>query len=283
MRPVGNQPGRASVCPLRDADGGLFVACELKGSGSFIGFEEGLAHLTGRGDLFQLAAPGDPPKRLNRRSAMSRLAAQSIDLAYRPTTYFWPHGLKPPAIKGANRRALVASVLANDPSAEIPPVLLQHALPAPVRSHLGSQHPWDMGGEYLPDLVSDEVEIARITIASTTQDVTSVYARQDRDRILVRVVDEYDGATLARRKERSASQPLSLGQLVQFFLRVWNLCAVLRMNFEEHGYPEGQVFGFFEGSSGFYPQFDDLLRRRVRAFLRKTKGAQFVAGNDREE
>ena len=55
--------------------------------------------------------------------------------------------------------------------------------------------------------------------------------------ILVRVVDEYDGATLARRKQQSASEPLSLGELVEFFLRVWDLCAVLQMNFEEHGYP----------------------------------------------
>jgi hypothetical protein len=222
--------------------------------------------------LFQLAAPGDLPKRLNRRSAVSRLATQPIDLAYRPETYFWPHGLKPPAIKGASRRALIAHALANDPSEEIPPVLLQHALPEPVRSYLGSRHPWDMGGEYLPDLVSDEVEVARITIASTTQDVTCLYARLDRDRILLRVVDEYDGATLARRKQRSASEPLSLGQLVRFFLRVWDLCAVLQMNFESEGYPEGEVFGFFQGSSDFYPEFDDLLRRRVRTFVRKAKG-----------
>jgi hypothetical protein len=36
-----------------------------------IGLEQGLACLTGWGDLFQLAAPGDLPKRLNRRSAMA--------------------------------------------------------------------------------------------------------------------------------------------------------------------------------------------------------------------
>jgi hypothetical protein len=40
-----------------------------------------------------------------------------------------------------------------------------------------------MGGEYLPDLIPNEVEIARITIASTTQDVTCVYARQVEDGI----------------------------------------------------------------------------------------------------
>ena len=39
------------------------------------------------------------------------------------------------------------------------------------------------------------MEIARITIASTTQDVTSVYARQVGQRIQYRVVDEYNGDT----------------------------------------------------------------------------------------
>jgi hypothetical protein len=221
--------------------------------------------------LFQLAAPGDLPKRLKRRSAVSQLAAQSIDLAYRPRTYFWPHGLKPPAIKGANRRELIAGVLANDPTEEIPPVLLQHALPEPVRSFLGSRHPSDLGGEYLPDLVGQEVEVARITIQSTTQDVSCVYASQAGDRIVLRVVDEYDGGTLARRKRQSAKEPLALEQLVRFFLRVWDLRSVIRMNFEDENYPEDEVFRFFRGSSDFYPEFDDLLRRRIRTFVRKER------------
>jgi hypothetical protein len=234
-----------------------------------------MAHLTGWGDLFQLAAPGDLPKRLNRRSAVSNLAAQSIDVAYRPRSYFWPHGLKPhplSSIKGANRRALVASALAENPDEEIPEVLLQHALPTPLRSLLGSQHPSAMGGEYLPDLVPDEVEVARITIASTTQDVTCVYASQEKDRILLRVVDEYDGDTLSGRNRLSVKRPLSLEQFVLFFLNAWDLRAVLRMNFEDDGYPEDRVFSFFAGSSRFYPELDPLLRRRVRTFVRKMTG-----------
>ncbi len=45
------------------------------------------------------------------------------------------------------------------------------------------------------------------------------------------------------------SQPLSQGQLVQFFLRACDLCACNKMNFEEHGYPKDQVFHFFWGSN----------------------------------
>jgi len=162
--------------------------------------------------------------------------------------------------------------LAEDADADIPSVLLQHALPDPLRSFLGSQHPSAMGGEYLDDLLTDEVEVGRITIASTTQDVTCVYARQEKDRIILRVVDEYDGDTLSGRKSLSAKRPLSMDQFVRFFLGAWDLCAVIRMNFDGDGYPEDRVFGFFDGSSRFYPEFDDLLRRRVRTFVRKMRG-----------
>ena len=56
------------------------------------------------------------------------LPPHSFDLDYRPRTYFWPLGLKPhplSSIKGANRRSLIAGVLADDPDADIPAVLLQ--------------------------------------------------------------------------------------------------------------------------------------------------------------
>lgn len=161
---------------------------------------------------------------------------------------------------------MVSSVLAEDADA-IPPVLLQPSLPAPLRSHFAAQHPSVMGGEYLPDLVAAEVEVARITIASTTQDVTCVYARQGKNCIILRVVDGYDDATLSGRAWRSAKQPLSLEQFVSFFLKAWDLFEALGMNFEAGGYPEGQVYGFFRGSSDFYPDFDGLLRRRVGTFL----------------
>jgi hypothetical protein len=130
-----------------------------------------------------------PPRRIaepaKRRRAV-KISTHSFDLDYRPRTYFWPHGLKPhplSSIKGANRRSLIAGVLAEDLDANIPRVLLQPSLPEPLRQFVGSLHPSGMGGEYLPDLIPNEVEIARITIASTTQDVTCVYPPTGRVRI----------------------------------------------------------------------------------------------------
>ena len=217
-----------------------------------------------------------PSRPVRSEGAGARYVPAKIDLSYRPRNYFWPHGLKPhplSSIKGADRRALIGRVLAEDPDSYVPPVLLQSALPDPLRIFLGAQHPSAMGGEYLPDMEAEEVEVARITIASTTQDVTSIYARQEGRNIELRVVDEYDGDTLSGIKTRLASKPLSLGELTDFFMGAWNLCEVIQTNFEDDDYPEDGVFDFFGASSDFYPDFHRLLGKRITTFVRKRKAA----------
>ena len=94
------------------------------------------------------------------------------------------------------------------------------ALAASNRQALGQIHPAFMGGEYLPDLSATETMIARITIASTTQDVTCVYARRGKGRIYYRAVDEYGGETLSGKSARTSSRPLSLRELDAFFSAV---------------------------------------------------------------
>jgi hypothetical protein len=117
---------------------------------------------------------------------------------------------------------------------------------------------------YLPDLAPDEVMIACITIASTTQDVTRVYARRGKGRIHYRVVDEYEGDTLSGRRERTSTRPLTLGQLADFFSGAWSILEVLDMNFGEDGYDEDQMQRFVvEVGSSFYPDLDRLFRDRI--------------------
>ena len=79
----------------------------------------------------------------------------------------------------------------------------------------GRFHPSNLGGEYLPRLRKGEVEIARISLESTTADQISVRARRLGRRIGYRVVDEYgsDFATYVCHPASSAS-PLSLGELI---------------------------------------------------------------------
>ena len=129
---------------------------------------------------------------------------------------------------------------------------------------IGRVHPTFMGGEYLPDIGSTEVAIARIVIASTTQDVTSVYVRKSGSRLHYRVVDEYGGDTLNGITDHTSTRPLTLKSLTDFFLGTWNLIDVLAFNFEDDNFPPDAVHDFvISAESAFYPQFGVLIRRRI--------------------
>ena len=194
-----------------------------------------------------------------------------IDLKYRPNSYFWAkqHGIALTSdIKGAERRKLFERALAAGVDDLVGEELLRHELPDEQRLAQGRIHPAFMGGEYLPSIRGEEVEIARITIASTTQDVTCVYARQVGQRIHYRVVDEYNGDTLSGAGIRTSLRPLSLEQLTDFFLSSWDLISCLDANFEYDGYPRDEVHGFIvDASSSFYAEFGRLVHQRVDRWL----------------
>lgn len=184
------------------------------------------------------------------------------DLHFRPRSYFWPHGLEKmllAQVKGTERRRQLRALMAADRFDDIPGWLESAGLPDETRLAIGRIHPAFMGGEYLPDLADTEVKIARIQIDSSTFEVTSVYARRGTapGTIDYRIGDEYEGNTLSGPGTLTSGQPLSLLELVMFFLGGWNLLAVLDMNFE--GDVSGML-GFFRGSSDFYPEFDQCLR-----------------------
>ena len=195
---------------------------------------------------------------------MNTSSVEKIDLEYRPPSYFWPLGLEKhllARVKGAKRKAALKNLIASGRLDEIPEFLAKSSLSEEDRQAFGRLHPMFMGGEYLPTANKEEVEVARIRINSTTGDVTSVYARVVGKRIAYRVVDEYQGDTLADRVQRTSSRPLMMGQLIEFFLGAWDLYVCLDGNFE--GDLE-EMLGFFEGESEFYPYLDSELRRLVR-------------------
>ncbi len=198
---------------------------------------------------------------------MVTTAAAAIDTDYRPSSYFWPHGLEThllASVKGARRKAALKALIDAGRVDEVPELLAKSSLSEEERRAIGRIHPAFMGGEYLPDLDTDtataEIEVARISIESTTGDVTSVYARRGKDCIHYRVVDEYGGETLTADTELTSVQPLTLGGLCDFIMRGWPFLGVLEMN-----YPDdvNGMLAFFRGGSAFYAQFDDLLRQRV--------------------
>jgi hypothetical protein len=196
-------------------------------------------------------------------------AVPGIDLSFRPPTYFWPLGLEThllARIKGAERKAAVKAWIAAGCIGHIPDFFAQSSLGDEQRQALGRIHPAFMGGEYLPEMLDTEVEIARIT-ASVTQDVTSVFARRSKHRIRYRIVDEYEGDTLSGRITRTSARPLTLGELEVFFNSAWSIFDVLAMNFAWRGYDHEQMQGFVVGvQSEFYPQIGRLYELRIEAW-----------------
>lgn len=207
---------------------------------------------------------------------MPTTRSSAIDLGYRPETYFWARDNKitlSSDIKGAERKALYEKLVAANETDLASALIKEPTLTWQDRESIGRIHPRFMGGEYLPDRLGEEVEIARITIASTTQDVTCVYAKRGKNRIYYRVVDEYGGDTL-NNPRRTSCKPLTLKQLTDFFIGAWDLIACLDANFEYENYPRDEVHDFIvDASSSFYAEFGELIHERIDTWLDERRSA----------
>lgn len=184
-------------------------------------------------------------------------------LAYRPRYYFGRYDLQAEllsTVKGRARRALIKEALETGEVDTLPDFVTAPELESFDRQMLGRLHPMFMGGEYLPKRKPKEVEIARISIQSTTYDVTVLYARLVGQRIHYRVVDEYEGDTLEAPSTRTSTKPLTMGKMIDFFTTAWNLMDCLEGNFDQD---VEEMLGFFNAESEFYPCFDQILRERV--------------------
>jgi hypothetical protein len=81
-----------------------------------------------------------------------------------------------------------------------------------------------------------------------------------KDRIRYRVVDEYNGDTLSEKRTRSSKRPLSLGELIDFFLAAWPLQEVLEMNeLDRDGAQD-----FTRSSSKLNPQLETATRAGIQ-------------------
>lgn len=211
---------------------------------------------------------------------MTQQLESAIDLNYRPNSYFLPADLGiqlASTIQGVERRAIYERLIEEGREGEVADVVAKPVLTGEERTMLGRIHPRFMGGEYLPAPRKGEVEIARIAIASTTQDTVAVYARRGKNRICYRVVDEYQGVTLLDPLRRTSVRPLKLEALVDFFLASWDLIGCLDSNFCEDGYPPEEVRAFItDASSDFYAEFGDLIFARVDQWLSAQRANQLL-------
>lgn len=143
-----------------------------------------------------------------------------IDYGYRPSSY-WEDETPAQAIlknvKGDFRREEIRKALAKGELEEIPQEILRDTISDNLRKATGRIHPRFMGGEYLPDYREDEVEIARISLASTTNDIISIRARRGRTGLIrYSIADEYNGDFTYALSRKTSRQPLTLRQLVSF-------------------------------------------------------------------
>jgi hypothetical protein len=144
-------------------------------------------------------------------------AVPGINLSFRPRTYFGPVPLEThllSRVAGQERREALRRELAVG-NLDLPDELVACLLDEDARNAIGRIHPAFMGGEYLPPLLDDEVEIARVSLASVTADQISVRAQRVAGGIAYRIVDEYaeDGPGYVCRPNLS-QVPLTLGELV---------------------------------------------------------------------
>jgi hypothetical protein len=143
---------------------------------------------------------------------------RGIRYQFRPENYWQeenPLGAILRNVTGENRRQLITHHWEHNTLDQLDPSLLTDELAPEVRTFLGSIHPSLLGGEFLPEYLPLEVEIARITLDSTTADVVSLRARPAPEGIAYRMVDEYNGKfTLPIRR---SARPLTLAELITQF------------------------------------------------------------------
>jgi hypothetical protein len=191
------------------------------------------------------------------------------ETSFRPDTY-WPDSLTPDQllmrIRGKERQDIARSLFEQQGFTALSQFLVREGLDEPDRTAWGRQGPWCMGGEYLPELFEGEVEIARISMKSTTSDQISVRALREGDQIRYRIVGEYedDGMSYILPFETS-DLPLTMSELLEFidgakqdgdcypggiFTSSWSMLT-------EFGTDPEEIINFLSPSSAFYPSINE--------------------------
>ena len=193
-------------------------------------------------------------------------ATKPIDLSFRPDTYFpesKPREELLSRIKGQSRREIARGILEKEGIAGLNALIARDELTDHDRDMWGRIHPWMMGGEYLPEFKGEEVEIARVSLKSTTFDQKSIRARPEGEHIHLSVEDEYE--TEYELPVATINKPFTLGQMIEFIDGVahpedtyggglvesnWNF-----MQSEVAGHPEESV-DFASIESAVYPELE---------------------------
>ena len=201
------------------------------------------------------------------------MVLNGFDLDFRPPFYFGPQDLKDfhkSRILGQIRGNMVSGKV---DQTDVPEGLRESSLDSSLRDAQGQIHPWMMGGEYLPNLLQNEVELCRVVLKSTTMDVTSFRVRKQKHRFAYRVVDEYSNKFVL--KQKTSTRPLSMGEVIQ----VLDTCQLIFYDtgdegediglvkpqieyMKEYGYDKEESVDFVTVESTFYPELENYYERQ---------------------
>lgn len=216
---------------------------------------------------------------------------KTYNLNFRPASYWAEPRRKQLAnIKGEQRKQFVLQQIRDGNDETIDQPLLEESLPSDAKAFLGQVHPLYMGGEYLPDYATGEVEIARVSLQSTTGDVISVRARPKGRFIGYRIVDEY--GTRFKFRPRRSEEPLTFGELIGLMdgvehpgregtgLTNFFRDALTSMKAED----PFQLVSFVRVSSLFYPDLECWYEDEAREWFIRTLREQkrFIIFNEEE-
>jgi len=146
---------------------------------------------------------------------------REFDFEFRPESYWESADAIFANVKGEWRRKKIRRAVEDGSVDEVPPEVFADSLDDKIRRKTGAIHPSMMGGEYLPDYLPAEIEVARISLRSTTGDVIALRARPEKTGIAFRWSDEYedDGKEpfYVIGRHGYSENPLSLGELIELF------------------------------------------------------------------
>lgn len=125
----------------------------------------------------------------------------------------------------------------------------------------GTRRPYFDVGEFLPKLNEGEIEFARINLSSTTGDVFSLRIRRDKNKFIVRVVDEYETEFIDFKSEYDSIP--NQGEIIN---------VITSMNNEEDSQPYwlaiieqnefetiDEITDFIQVDSNLYPHLNELF------------------------
>jgi hypothetical protein len=190
-----------------------------------------------------------------------------INLEFRPPERLFPmtaEKLLLSRVKGTWRRDILAMAVEEDRLTEVDPFFTRVSLDNEDRRARGAVHPAFMGGEYLPDFHNDEIEVARLELASVTGDVISVRLRRDRDGYHYRVTDEYDGDCLAKEHRLSTDAPLTLLSFGSFVFKAAQLGDIVSYGDFEDAIDANK---FINATSTHYPEFGKFVNKTISSLF----------------